>query len=193
MYPNAVAKFLFDQSSAHGAFAKDVLNAKEMNVKPGGKQRLMRDTVIPMDNPHPELRGKPQMMVFLFNLPPHHPDFDLRGQAKGMHRVLEEQGLIAVCKRQMAGKLLGSAEPANSHARHRTSSAMRHRLQLKGERSRVRVVLMLCKSPCGQIAACERCLQVSRILRKKGHLSRLSLRRQAMSVGFCLSFIVSSI
>ncbi|KAF8548284.1 hypothetical protein OG21DRAFT_1526603, partial [Imleria badia] len=31
IYPNAVAEFVFDQSSAHGAFAKDALNAKEMN------------------------------------------------------------------------------------------------------------------------------------------------------------------
>jgi len=64
MYPNTVAEFIFDQSSAHGAFAKDALNAKEMNVKPGGGQRLMHDTVIPMDNPCSELRGQPQTMVF---------------------------------------------------------------------------------------------------------------------------------
>ena len=38
MYPNAVGEFIFDQSSAHAAFAKDALNAKDMNVKPGGKQ-----------------------------------------------------------------------------------------------------------------------------------------------------------
>lgn len=37
IYPNAVTEFVFDQSSAHGAFTKDTLNAKEMNVKPGGK------------------------------------------------------------------------------------------------------------------------------------------------------------
>lgn len=28
LYPGAVAEFVFDQSSAHGAFAKDALNAK---------------------------------------------------------------------------------------------------------------------------------------------------------------------
>jgi len=38
MYPGAIAEFVFDQSSAHGAFAKDALNAKEMNVGPGWKQ-----------------------------------------------------------------------------------------------------------------------------------------------------------
>jgi len=58
LYPGAIAEFIFDQSSAHGAFAKDALNAKEMNVQPGGKQRAMHDTRIPSDNPRPELRKK---------------------------------------------------------------------------------------------------------------------------------------
>jgi hypothetical protein len=40
MFPNAVAEFIFDQSSAHSAFAKDALNAKEMNVNPGGKAKI---------------------------------------------------------------------------------------------------------------------------------------------------------
>ena len=110
MYPNAVGEFVFDQSSAHGAFAKDALNAKEMNVRPGGKQRLMRDTVIPMDNPHPELRGQPQTMVFQSDLLLHHPDFDLRGQAKGMHRVLEERGLISVLQVANGGKAVGECQ-----------------------------------------------------------------------------------
>ena len=38
MYPGAVTEFIFDQSSAHGAFAPDALNAKEMNMSPGGNQ-----------------------------------------------------------------------------------------------------------------------------------------------------------
>ncbi|KAI6107889.1 hypothetical protein F5141DRAFT_1064199 [Pisolithus sp. B1] len=48
MYPNAIAELVFDQSSAHGAFAKDALNVKEMNVKPAlwGKLKTM---VIPTD------------------------------------------------------------------------------------------------------------------------------------------------
>ena len=70
MYPNAVAEFVFDQSSAHGAFAKDALNAKDMNVRPGGKQRAMHDTFIPMDNPNPSLCGVRQTMVFEQDLPP---------------------------------------------------------------------------------------------------------------------------
>ena len=110
MYPNAVGEFIFDQSSAHAAFAKDALNAKDMNVKPGGKQRLIRDTFIPMDNPHPELHGKPQAMVFPSNLLPHHPDFKLRGQAKGMQRVLEERGLMSVLQAANGGKVVGECQ-----------------------------------------------------------------------------------
>ena len=74
MYPNAVAEFVFDQSSAHGAFVKDAPNAKEMNVRPGGKQRKMHDTTIPMDNPNPSLCGMPQTMVFPVDLPSEHPN-----------------------------------------------------------------------------------------------------------------------
>ncbi|KIO02006.1 hypothetical protein M404DRAFT_148777, partial [Pisolithus tinctorius Marx 270] len=95
MYPNSVTEFVFDQSSAHGAFAKDALNAKEMNVRPGGKQWLMHNTFIPMDNPNPDLCGKPQAMVFPPDLPPHHPDFEFRGQVKGMQHILKEHGLIS--------------------------------------------------------------------------------------------------
>ncbi|KAI6131239.1 hypothetical protein EDD16DRAFT_1468478, partial [Pisolithus croceorrhizus] len=43
MYPNAITEFVFDQSLAHGALTKDALNVKEMNVKPGGKQKIMHD------------------------------------------------------------------------------------------------------------------------------------------------------
>jgi hypothetical protein len=55
MYPGAVAEFIFDQSSAHGAFAEDALNAKNMNVGPGGKKPKMHSTTIPDDNPFPHL------------------------------------------------------------------------------------------------------------------------------------------
>ena len=110
MYPSAIAEFVFDQSSAHAAFAKDALNSKEMNVKPGGRQQLMRDTLIPMDNPHPELHGKPQAMVFPSDLPPHHPDFKLCGQAKGMLRVLEEHGLVSILQAANGGKVVGECQ-----------------------------------------------------------------------------------
>ncbi|KIK80912.1 hypothetical protein PAXRUDRAFT_28034 [Paxillus rubicundulus Ve08.2h10] len=75
-FPNAVAEFVFDQSLAHGAFAKDALNANEMNIRPDGKQRIMHDTYIPMDNPNPELRRKLQAMVFPKDLSPEDPNFE---------------------------------------------------------------------------------------------------------------------
>ncbi|KIO02026.1 hypothetical protein M404DRAFT_16178 [Pisolithus tinctorius Marx 270] len=106
MYPNSVAEFVFDQSSAHGAFAKDALNAKEMNVRPGGKQWLMHNTFIPMDNPNPDLHGKPQAMVFPPDLPPHHPDFEFHGQVKGMQHILKECGLISVLEAANGGKVV---------------------------------------------------------------------------------------
>ena len=110
MYPNATAEFAFDQSSAHGAFAKDALNTKEMNVKPGGKQRAMHDTLIPMDNPNLSLRGQVQTMVFPANLPPGHPDHAFRGQPKGMQRVLEERGLLSVLEMANNGKAVGECQ-----------------------------------------------------------------------------------
>ena len=57
--------WLFDQSSCHKAYAEDALNAKRMNVKPGGAQPHMRDT---------EWAGKPQKLV------------DRHGIPKGMRR-----------------------------------------------------------------------------------------------------------
>ena len=56
MYPNVVAKFIFDQSSAHGVFAPDTLNVKEMNVNPGGKQHRIHPTTIPNDAPNPTVQ-----------------------------------------------------------------------------------------------------------------------------------------
>ncbi|KZT19890.1 hypothetical protein NEOLEDRAFT_1158895 [Neolentinus lepideus HHB14362 ss-1] len=111
--PDAVAKFIFDQSSTHGAFTKDALNAKEMNVKPGRKQCKMHSTVIPLDNPNPQLWGKPQDMIFPADLPPGHPDYEFCGQAKGMLWVLEERGLVLMLKALNGGKLVGECQAAH--------------------------------------------------------------------------------
>src|SRR6266481_1347994 len=54
----------------------------------------MHDTVIPHDNPNPKLRGRAQQMVFPMDLAPDDPDYEYRGQPKGMRRVLEERGLM---------------------------------------------------------------------------------------------------
>ena len=64
--------WLFDHSSCHRAFADDALNAKKMNVRPGGKQPKMRDTI---------WAGRPQSLV------------DEDGVPKGMKQVLRERGI----------------------------------------------------------------------------------------------------
>ncbi|TFK80727.1 hypothetical protein K466DRAFT_636180 [Polyporus arcularius HHB13444] len=79
-HPGCVALFIFDQSSAHASLPPDALRAFEMNKSNGGKQRKQRDTVIPMSNPDPAYRGKPQKMTL--------DD----GQPKGLQQVLTERG-----------------------------------------------------------------------------------------------------
>ena len=61
--------FIFDQSRCHKAYVEDALNASRMNMRPGGKQPCMRDTV---------WAGQVQKMV------------DGKGVPKGMKKILEE-------------------------------------------------------------------------------------------------------
>lgn len=82
--PGKQALFIFDQSSAHAALPQDALKAFEMNKSNGGAQKPRRDTIIPMNNPDPRFRGKPQPMMTQDehgNLVP-----------KGLQQVLEERG-----------------------------------------------------------------------------------------------------
>ncbi|KAJ3507789.1 hypothetical protein NMY22_g16822 [Coprinellus aureogranulatus] len=85
-HPGCQALFVFDQSSAHAALPDDALKAFEMNKSNGGAQRIQHDTVIPMTNPYPEFRGKPQPMT----IP--NPDDPTKPIAKGLKQVLEERG-----------------------------------------------------------------------------------------------------
>lgn len=64
--------FIFDQSSCQCNFADNALNTRVMNVRLGGAQLCMRDTV---------WAGNPQKLVDEFGVP------------KGMKRVLEERGI----------------------------------------------------------------------------------------------------
>ena len=68
--------WIFDQSSNHRAFSEDALVASRMNLKPGGKQPVMRSTPVVVN-------GRPfvQSMV------------DNKGVPKGLKRVLEERGV----------------------------------------------------------------------------------------------------
>ncbi|KAJ7690180.1 hypothetical protein B0H17DRAFT_1201760 [Mycena rosella] len=58
LFPNAIIHWVFDNSSAHGSLA---LTVSKMNITPGGKVPTMRDTIIPLDNPHGH-GGKVQTM-----------------------------------------------------------------------------------------------------------------------------------
>jgi len=103
-HPSCVGVFVFDRSSAHEGFAEDALNVNSMNLHPGGKQKKLRDTIIPLNNPDPapgeeDTRGKVQRMCF----PEDHEDTHLRGQPKGIKAVLEERKSVwskynAICK-----------------------------------------------------------------------------------------------
>ena len=64
--------FIFDQSSCHKAYAEDALNASCMNMRPGGKQPCMRNTI---------WSGRVQKMV------------NDEGILKGMKAILEERGI----------------------------------------------------------------------------------------------------
>ena len=92
LHPDKVGVWLFDCSSAHEGLATDALNVNNMNVNLGGKQKHLRSTTIPLDNPlpkpgHPDTCGMPQDMVY----PDDHLILELQGQPKGMKVVLQEQ------------------------------------------------------------------------------------------------------
>jgi hypothetical protein len=65
LFPNCTALFAFDNSSNHAAFKSDALVASRMNLKPGGKQPKMRDTVFGPNNQHQSMingNGEPKGM-----------------------------------------------------------------------------------------------------------------------------------
>ena len=64
--------WVFDSSSCHTAKADDALEVAKMNVNPGGKQKVMRETV---------WAGKVQKMNYALGVP------------KGLRVVLEERGI----------------------------------------------------------------------------------------------------
>ena len=66
---------IFNHSSCHSAMADDAIDVNHMNIKPGGKQRIMHDTAY---------NGHIQKMFTT-----------VHGEkvAKGMKRVLEERGV----------------------------------------------------------------------------------------------------
>jgi len=68
--------------------------AHKMNRGPGGKQPVMRDTIIPST-------GQPQSMIFLLNYEGVDKEGNsLAGKPKGMEQILHERGLLAGLKQK---------------------------------------------------------------------------------------------
>lgn len=88
---------MVDNSQGHSAYAEDALLTSHMNMKPRGKQAVMRDGWF-MCN------GKKIIQPMVF--PPDHPQFP--GLPKGMQQVLVERGLnrrglVMSCKKKTDG------------------------------------------------------------------------------------------
>ncbi len=86
-HPDCVGLFVFDQLSTHASLGEDALCAFDMNRSNGGAQRKQKNTIIPMNNPHPEFCGKAQKMI------------TEAGATKGLQQMLEERGFNVGCMR----------------------------------------------------------------------------------------------
>ena len=92
-YPVAQGLFIFDHAPSHMKKPEDSLNAERMNVKDGGKQPFMKNTV---------WMGCDQEMV------------TSQGIQKGMRTVLEERGVdIGGMNADKLRELLGQYEVFN--------------------------------------------------------------------------------
>lgn len=106
-YPDVQGLFLFDNAACHKKCPHDALKVENMNVRPGGKQPVMRDTIF---------NGEVQMMVL--------PD----GRSKGLKLVLEERGVNT--KGMNAEKL---REELSKHDDFRdTTTLLQERIESRG-------------------------------------------------------------
>ncbi|CAB4403889.1 unnamed protein product [Rhizophagus irregularis] len=69
-FPNCVALFAFDNSSNHAAYKSDAFVASRMNLKPGGKQLKIRNTIFRQNNQYQSMvnennepKGMKQMLI----------------------------------------------------------------------------------------------------------------------------------
>jgi hypothetical protein len=118
-HPNCVGVFVFDRSSTHEGFAEDALNVNHMNIKPGGKQKVLRDMVIPLGNLAPapgkeDTCGKIQYMCY----PDDYSDLILRGKLKGIQAILMEcksiwEKFMDVCMQHNVSKPVGKCASCN--------------------------------------------------------------------------------
>ncbi|KAJ6476592.1 hypothetical protein DFH09DRAFT_952259 [Mycena vulgaris] len=84
LFPTAIAHWVFNNSSAHGSLAKDALTATNMNVNPGGNvpKMSMRDTIIPLGNPHPTLMAGMKVILAEHDYTENHHGKTLSGECK---------------------------------------------------------------------------------------------------------------
>ena len=75
------SSFAFDNASNHCCFAEDALIASNVSPNPGVKQLCMREGFDYASIPHPRVS------------PDNHPNFSLRGKAKGAEAILSERNL----------------------------------------------------------------------------------------------------
>jgi len=112
-HPGCQGLFQFDNSANHGTFAEDALCATRMQLKPGGKQPLMRATMFKKKDADGAWQDIPQQMVFAVgdtvshaftyessNVKKAYPaqhvvvaGDGIVGIAKGLRQVLSERGL----------------------------------------------------------------------------------------------------
>jgi hypothetical protein len=98
-HPDCIAFFIFDFSSAHGAYAPTALRAQNMNLNFVGKQAWLRDLIIPTDDPCIPIHLCRKAQTFVFSQD--HPDPNRAGKPKGVQAVLEEHGLWQYYSQQM--------------------------------------------------------------------------------------------
>lgn len=102
--------WIFDHSSCHAAMVDDALDVNKMNVHPGGKQRLMNDTI---------WNGMCQSMTFM-----------QVGQriAKGMEIVLQERGISTHGKKKewMQATLSKHSDFRKEHDRNNSGTKRPH-------------------------------------------------------------------
>lgn len=130
LHPGCIGVFLFDNSTNHGAFAKDALSTSNMNLYPGGKQPKMRNGCY-------EKNGQiiHQSMVMDSDMPSRYEI----GTPKGIKLVLEERGLWNDSLRLNTAKELLGSQPDFLAQKSRVEDAIE---------ARGHVVLFLPKFHC---------------------------------------------
>jgi hypothetical protein len=123
--PGYQALIVVDHSQGHSAYSEDALVVSRMNVRPGGKQALMKSTWYIRDSERVE-----QSMVY----PPDHAEFP--GQLKGIKAVLSERGLY---QGRLRGKCAGSCVPGATDCCNR--HILKHQPDFQAQKSLVQEVI----------------------------------------------------